>query len=149
MNQSSAASLADIPASAGSGDTYKPTLLSVTGRIGRVRYLLYNFGITLLFLVVVGVIAAVAVAANNQAYLVMLLVPYVMMFVANIVISRRRINDLDQSGWTLLWFIVPIVNIWIAIRLSCYRGTEGQNQFGAAPVPNTRSRSDYCGRSWL
>lgn len=46
----------------------------------------------------------------------------------------RRAHDLGRSGWYLLWSIVPLVNIYIAIRISFIEGEKGPNRFGPDPL---------------
>lgn len=41
-------------------------------------------------------------------------------------IGARRMHDIGRSGW---WFIVPIVNVVLAL----FEGSQGENQFGHDP----------------
>ena len=51
-----------------------------------------------------------------------------------IMFTVRRAHDLGRSGWYLLWSIVPLVNIYIAIRISFIEGEKGPNRFGPVPL---------------
>ena len=51
-----------------------------------------------------------------------------------IMFTVRRAHDLGRSGWYLLWSIVPLVNIYIAIRISFIEGEKGPNRFGPDPL---------------
>ena len=43
-------------------------------------------------------------------------------------LGARRMHDIDQSGWYLLLWLLPIIGwIWFLI-LACQRGTEGPNK---------------------
>ena len=46
----------------------------------------------------------------------------------------KRYHDHDKSGlWALVSLIPTIGTVWILIECGCLPGTEGDNQFGAAP----------------
>ena len=66
MNQPYQAPNADV-AVAGNQDTYQPKFLSLSGRIGRMRYFVYAAGLTLLFYLVLGVAAAVVIPGIMSA----------------------------------------------------------------------------------
>ncbi len=48
-------------------------------------------------------------------------------------IHTKRWHDLDKSGWWILTFFIPILNIWHMLANWFSTGTEGSNRFG----PNT------------
>jgi uncharacterized membrane protein YhaH (DUF805 family) len=62
---------------------------------------------------------------------------YLVTIVISVMFSKRRLNDLNRSGWWFLLFIIPIVNLFFAIYLIFFPGSSESNKFGAAPVPNT------------
>ena len=45
----------------------------------------------------------------------------------------RRLHDRDISGWAILLFIIPLVNIYLFVLLFL-KGTEGKNKFGEYPL---------------
>ena len=45
----------------------------------------------------------------------------------------RRLHDRDISGWAILLFIIPLVNIYLIVLLFL-KGTEGKNKFGDYPL---------------
>jgi len=103
---------------------------SASGRLGRLRYLAYATGAYLLAALVVGIFAAVV--GDTPGAIVTVLV-YVVMLVFTILVAIQRSHDMDWSGWTVLLTVIPFVAfIWIFKR-----GTEGTNQYGAPPPPNT------------
>jgi uncharacterized membrane protein YhaH (DUF805 family) len=53
----------------------------------------------------------------------------------SIVIYVKRAHDRGRSGWFVLLFVVPFVNIWVLIELLFLRGTVGSNAHGPDPVP--------------
>ncbi len=119
-------------------DRYQPRIFAFNGRIGRLRYLAYSMIYNLILYLVVGILSALMVAASGDsggALMVAVLgLFYIVMLVMYVVVARRRLNDLDKSGWLLLLFIVPIVNFLLGLYLLFARGTDGSNRFGPAPV---------------
>ena len=46
------------------------------------------------------------------------------------VISIRRLHDMNRSGWLILLFLLPIVNILLGLYLLLGSGTAGVNNYG-------------------
>ena len=127
------ASTAELNRDITDGETYVPTLFSVKGRIGRVRYLGYSMAATLLFsFIIVGLTAAMPALAMLS------LVLYIPMLAATTILAIRRLNDMDQSGWWSIAMFVPLVNFFVGLWLLFGRGTQGGNSYGPAPSANTR-----------
>lgn len=130
-----------------SGETYQPRFLATGGRIGRLRYLAYTTSLTLLLMLsmvpMMGGMMATQNAAEGTpptgAALVLPGIVYVVMLIMGIIYGKRRLNDLDKSGWMILLSLIPLVNAFIAIYMLCFRGTAGPNRFGPAPAPNPLS----------
>ncbi|MEQ6290689.1 DUF805 domain-containing protein [Vogesella sp. GCM10023246] len=60
-----------------------------------------------------------------------LLLPFGWMSVA---LAIKRLHDGGRSTWQLLWLLVPVFGpLLIAFRLTCLRGTVGENQYGEDP----------------
>ena len=56
-----------------------------------------------------------------------LLIPY-------LAVSVRRLHDTNRSVWWFLISFIPLIGeIWLII-LCCFRGDEGENQFGPNPL---------------
>lgn len=53
---------------------------------------------------------------------------------AGLAITVKRLHDLGRSGWWILGFVIPLYNIWLAIKLYFFRGTPGPNAFGPDPI---------------
>jgi len=125
------------------GTLYIPSVISFNGRIGRMRYLAYGMGINfLLMLVMVPVMGASAfVGGTGENMSAMTMVTLGVFYIATIVISvmfaRRRLNDLNRSGWWCLLFIVPLANLLLAIYMLFFPGTDGENNWGPAPIANS------------
>ena len=120
------------------GQTYEPKVFSLTGRIGRLRYLAYSMAINLVMVIffafVLGVIAAVTKSETIATVGTGLL--WVVMAVVGVVVSRRRLHDLNLTGWLSILQLVPIVNFFFFLYLLFAPGTRGSTRFGAEPAPN-------------
>ncbi len=122
--------------------SYQPKIFSFNGRIGRMRYLAYSIGVNfLLMLVIVPLAGASAFMGGDPSTSMIGMLGIGIFYVVTIVISvmfaKRRLNDLNRSGWWFLLFIIPIINLILAIYLIFFPGTSGNNNFGAAPAANS------------
>ncbi len=146
MNQPYQAPGADVAVS--SNETYQPQFLSLSGRIGRMRYFVYATGLSILFYLVVGVAAAILVpafAAGSEGAMGIVAIVLSMVglaaFIGMMIISWgymvRRLNDINASGWLSLLMLVPLVNFILALILIFKKGSQGGNNYGAAPVSNS------------
>lgn len=117
-----------------------------SGRIGRLRYLSYQIFITILFYVILMVLAVGVGAASNSSegspalfgqllLLVVMLIPFVIYSVG--VYPKRRLHDMNQSGWLAILGFIPFVNIIFSLYLIFASGDTGTNQYGHPPRPNT------------
>ncbi len=127
-------------ASLGDDEPYAPTMFAFSGRIGRGRYLLYSMVYNLILALFVGLLAAVfGVAGGSESeaaagFSGLILVFYAISIGVFFVLVRRRLNDLDRSGWWGLLIVVPLVNLILALYLLLGPGTQGANRFGPPPT---------------
>lgn len=56
----------------------------------------------------------------------------------SIVLSVKRLRDMDKSPWFALLYMVPIANLIIGIMVSFVPGTVGKNQYGEDPLSAER-----------
>lgn len=148
---------------------------SFRGRLNRKPYWLRSLALIAIFLVGVtalfslfgiGVAAMqdpLAVLGDLGIALVLVLVLYVVLLVAAISLTVRRLHDRDKSGWwVLVFFLLPSVlqtaaaqtpdlalalqlaaaaiSIWALVELGFLRGTPGPNRYGPDPLA---SRTAY------
>ena len=109
-------------------------ILSAAGRMGRVRYIGYGVGMTLVMYLVIGLFALVAGATNLQFLLAAgMVIGGIGMLVVMVMLTIQRCHDFNMSGWLSLLLIVPLVPLlfWII------PGTAGSNRFGNQPPPNS------------
>jgi uncharacterized membrane protein YhaH (DUF805 family) len=107
-------------------EEYQPVkVFSVSGRIGRARYIAYTLGISLLL----GIIGGALSAAIGE---VAIYIAYAAIFVISIMLTIQRSHDFNSTGWLAILGLVPLVNLifWFI------PGTDGQNRFGAKTPPN-------------
>ncbi|HEX4928456.1 MAG TPA: DUF805 domain-containing protein [Burkholderiales bacterium] len=100
-------------------------VFSVSGRIGRARYIAYGTALYLLVAAVGTGLGAIAgqwiMAIAGLAYLIV-----------GFMLTIQRCHDFNASGWLSLVLLVPLVNLifWII------PGSEGRNRWGAPTPPN-------------
>ena len=58
----------------------------------------------------------------------------ILLIIPGFMLIIRRLHDLNHSGWWSLLAFVPLVNFILAIYLTFFRGTVGENRFGADPL---------------
>lgn len=122
--QAPAAAVADA------GDSTQPVqVFSVSGRIGRARYIAYATGFYVLF----GLIGSVAAMLFGQLGAVVTLIAWIALAVIGFMLTIQRCHDFNASGWLSLLVLVPLANlIFLFIP-----GSDGPNRFGAPTPPNT------------
>jgi uncharacterized membrane protein YhaH (DUF805 family) len=122
---------------------YQPRIFTAEGRIGRLRYLAYGLIINLCFIPVALLILAIATATTGDSGQPSLIVwilggiAYIALIVASFILAKRRLNDLNQSGWLSLLLLIPLVNFGVILWLIFAPGEKQQNSYGAYPIKNT------------
>lgn len=118
----------------------------LSGRIGRLRYMAYQMVMALLMYVVLAISIGLAFRfldfenISEFSVLIMLFLLYIpllpFLFYGSIIYPRRRLHDLNQSGWWLLLVFIPFANIIFILFMLFARGNDGANQYGQPPRPN-------------
>jgi uncharacterized membrane protein YhaH (DUF805 family) len=124
----------------GEGEPCVPRVFALSGRIGRVRFLAYasaailllNLGGTAVGVMLAGIVERSEVWGAVLGFLVSLAC-----LVVTIMLARRRLEDMDQSGWLAGLLLVPVVNLFAALWMLFAPGADGPNSHGPAPSPNT------------
>ncbi len=110
--------------------------LSVSGRLGRIRYLTYSMGFTLLFYLVAGaalfLLSVMGLTPESPLFIGILGIAYVGMIVVMVMITIQRAHDFDKSGWWSLLSLIPLVNLIFLFM----PGTDGENRYGKKTPPN-------------
>jgi uncharacterized membrane protein YhaH (DUF805 family) len=58
-------------------------------------------------------------------------------FVPSLMLTFRRLHDLDKSAWWYLLVLVPVIGWIVLIVWFCTKGTDGANRFGEDPLQPT------------
>ena len=127
---------------------YQPKIFSFKGRIGRLRYLAYGIGASLILMAVFmpimggtmlmgGALGSSGEGAMSTLTVVAMGAFYIASIVLAIVFAKRRLNDLNRSGWWMLLFIVPIINFLIMIYVIFFPGSREENNYGPQPLANS------------
>jgi uncharacterized membrane protein YhaH (DUF805 family) len=112
------------------GEVQEVRIFSISGRIGRLRYLAYSIGGVYAIMFVVGIIGALI---GSSLVPQLALIAYIPIAVFGVMCMIQRSHDMNWSGWMCFLAIIPFVGlIWLFKR-----GTEGENTYGAPPPPNT------------
>lgn len=124
------------------------SVFSPRGRLGRIDYIIYSFGVTLVAALIGALLAGLTVATVSSmssespvssmvAGLANLLIS-IPVLILSIVFAIRRFHDLNWRGWWSVLVFIPLANIIVAFILMCVRGTEGENNYGLPrPPPST------------
>lgn len=100
-------------------------VFSVSGRIGRARYIAYAMGMYLL-IAILGTLLTMAVGVAGMV------VMWIAILIVIFMLTIQRCHDFNTTGWLSLLVLVPLVNLifWFI------PGTDGSNRFGAKTPPN-------------
>ena len=118
----------------GQDDYSEVKLLSISGRIGRLRYLGYSMGYGMLIYMAFAVLGGITIAMGLPRGIFMGLVGfgYFLVLVMSLMLTIQRAHDFNKTGWLALLAFVPLLNLifWFI------PGTEGENRFGKQTPPN-------------
>lgn len=121
-------------------------LFNAQGRIGRMRFVTYNFSLVIiayLFLILALLLVGADIfqgsrsSANMGVFGAIMFIFIVAYLVFNIFFTVKRLHDVNLSGWVYLVTLIPVINVLIALYLLFAPGTEGQNNFGNPPIANS------------
>ncbi|NHZ78682.1 DUF805 domain-containing protein [Massilia sp. CCM 8695] len=111
-----------------------PRMLATSGRIGRVRYLVYVSLLTSVMMAgaVLMVAALLPIGPLASTLALLMLIPLLGMLV---VMTRRRLHDMGHSGWWCVLGLVPFVNLVVGLWPLLEAGNPGENAYGL-PAPS-------------
>ena len=111
-------------------------VFSVSGRIGRVRYLGWTMAMLLCMLPLMLLFAGASVMSSVLGTLIMA-VGVIAMIVIGVFIGVQRLHDIGWSGWLWLLNFVPFIGSVFALLMLIIPGTQGVNRYGPPPPPNS------------
>ena len=105
---------------------------SPNGRIGRLRYLAYTTGGSMIYTLVISVLT-VALGVGSTLLMGVNALTVIALIVFGFICSIKRCHDMNLSGWWSLVGLIPLIAlIWVIVP-----GSKGENRFGPPPPPNT------------
>lgn len=116
-------------------------------RIGRLRYLAHVGLVSLVFYALIGALFGLGSVLGSgdgegglfSGVLLLAIIPLYIALIAFIFVAMiQRLHDTNKSGWWLLLFFVPLLNIGIGLYVLFASGTPTENNFGNPPPPNKR-----------
>ena len=115
---------------------FKELFFTSKGRLNRKSYIYRSLFLSLVLCIVQGVLtfATNTIDALELLFAVVAFGFSLFSFVSNIMMDVRRLHDLDLSGWWMLLMLVPLVNIFFALYMLFFKGTDGPNQYGDDPL---------------
>lgn len=121
------ANVADVP----SNDVGRINILSIKGRLGRVRYIGYTIGLMLLFNIG-GTFVSFLAGPTIGKYIYF--ATMIAVFVMSTMLTVQRAHDFNATGWLAIVGFIPLVNFlfWLI------PGTDGENRFGPKTPPNSK-----------
>jgi len=148
MNDQNPYSAPDASLETGQEEFYQPKIFSFRGRIGRLRYMAYGVGTYLILLVIFmplmggtmlmgGAMAVPGEAGMSMIVMLAMGVFYIGILLLSVAFGKRRLNDLNRSGWWMLVFIVPLVNLLMTIYVLLFPGSKEANDYGPPAVANS------------
>lgn len=117
-------------------------VFSFNSRAGRLRYLARVSLFTVATYFVLGLILVVALAGQNpDSSGAGVMLGYGVVIVGSVVFglmfATQRLHDLNQTGWLSVLMFIPLANVVLGLYLLFARGTEGENNYGPPPPPNS------------
>ena len=118
--------------------SFSELYLSFQGRITRVQYWLAGLAMALVALVgngiAYGIVKNIPGAWAWILAVILVVSTNVLVIAGALALNVKRCHDRDRSGWFCLVGLIPPVSIWYLIEIGFRPGTDGPNQFGAAPL---------------
>lgn len=105
-----------------------------SGRIGR-----KNYGLGLLLFIgslilLIAIFASMFSSDSSSSFGVFLIIVLYAVFILHLFsLHVRRFHDLGNSGWRVLLFFIPLVNLIILISLLATKGKDEVNEYGEVP----------------
>ena len=110
------------------------SLLSASGRLGRVRYIGFGVGFWLVFFALVAAIVALGNAPGGTELVgVLIIALYTAVMGVTLLLTIQRCHDFNASGWLALLGLIPLG----ALVFCLIPGTNGENRYGPKPPPNS------------
>jgi len=110
---------------------YQPLLVSWSGRIGRLRFFVFNLVLGISYLIL-QMLIEFSIYSSVKFFFAGI---FLTLLVINFTFFKRRLNDLNKNGWFTLLYYIPIINFIFFLYLLLTPGTPSPNRYGAMPIP--------------
>lgn len=121
---------------------------SLNGRISRVQLLAYtmilSMGLVLIIATTFTLLESTFIRSSDisnqtlKLFLAFVTLPiFVIAIFAFIIYPRRRLHDVNKSGWWLATYFLPPISFILLYWLIIKKGNNSANNFGLLPRPNT------------
>lgn len=121
------------------------------GRISRMQFLVYSIFnalfvvlvLAVMFIMIDGVQGIVQVSPSTLPVSMLVLsgVGAAILGYLQLAVTKRRLNDINKTGWLALIMILPVVNILVYVYLLAAEGSEGVNYYGLPPRPAAKLKT--------
>ena len=91
------------------------------------------------FIILIFVVIVFALHLEENTARAIMLPCSLILGLARLPVTVRRMHDIDFGGWWLLFYFVPILNLAFEFILYLKKGTDGENRFGADPLERRSS----------
>ena len=108
--------------------------LRCDNRLNRKRYLLRWLVVSTVVSAGMVGLALIADRLSGSTITAVAVLLWLMAFVPGLMLTIRRLHDLDKPSWWCIGMIIPIVNFLLLFFLLFYRGTRGPNRYGPDPL---------------
>ena len=105
-----------------------------SGRAQRKEFWMYT-----LFYIIFGTIlwyidTTHSVNIGNDKYGILFLFYNLVLLLPTLGVSVRRLHDVDESGWMLLLFVIPVIGFLWLLVLFLTTGSKKDNKYGKSPL---------------
>ncbi len=108
------------------------------GRIGRKYWILGTlFWIAALFIAMLAGVFLLSSSGNNtDAFTWFFVIAVVVFYFFALGLGARRFHDMDQTGWMVLVFIIPLANLIALVYMLTTAGAKTLNKYGPPLSPD-------------
>lgn len=120
-----------------------------SGRISRKNY---GFGLLFLvgsFILLIAIFASMLSSDSSSFGVFIIIILYAVYIVFLLSLHVRRFHDLGDSGWRVLLFLIPLVNLIILISLLATKGKDEANKYGEVPSKSIKFFDAIFNRSFI
>lgn len=116
------------------------TWYSLQGRIGRIQLAAFGviWGLVVVVIFALAFSFGLGLSGRSADWILLTLLILPIFIYSYLVLPKRRLHDLNRSGWWLLLAFIPVVNAIFMIYLYCVGGDKEINDYGLPPEPYTK-----------